>query len=133
MSWRQTDASLPLWGKTLTLNIECLSAKFNHFCAFLQELSNANFHFSAITIQETWLSKEFNFSLYDIPGYTAIYQGYICGKKGGLVTYVQDKFTTSIRDLYEPSKHWESLIINTMHNYLPNEITIANIVKVDLI
>ena len=65
----------------ISLNIQCLSAKFDQLCAFLQLLSNANIHISVITIQETWLPENFDYSLYSIPGYNAIYQGYICGKK----------------------------------------------------
>ena len=72
----------------MTLNIECLSAKFDKLCAFIQVLSNSNVHFSAIAIQETWLSENCNYALYDIPGYNSIYQGYHCGRKGGLIIYV---------------------------------------------
>ena len=113
----------------LTLNIQCLSAKFDKLCAFLQELSNANIHFSAIAIQETWLPENFNYALYDIPGYNAISQGYICGKKGGLIIYLQEKFTYSQRNIYTPSKHWESLIIDVMHDDLLKKITLANIYR----
>lgn len=89
----------------MTLNIECLSAKFDKLCAFIQVLSNSNVHFSAIAIQETWLSDNSNYTLYNIPGYNSIYQGYNCGRKGGLIIYVLEKFTTSKRDLYSPSQH----------------------------
>ena len=65
----------------LSLNIECLSAKFDKLCAFLQVLSDSNIHFSAIAIQETWIPENFDYSFYSIPGYNAIYQGYVCGKK----------------------------------------------------
>ena len=66
----------------ISLNIECLSAKFDKLCAFLQVLSDSNIHFSAIAIQETWTPENFDYSFYySIPGYNAICQGYVCGKK----------------------------------------------------
>ena len=113
----------------ITLNIECLSAKFDKLCAFLQVLSNANIHPSAITIQETWLPENFNYSLYSIPGYNAIYQGYICGKKGGLITYVEDRFIINKRNIYTPSRHWEGLFVDIMHDNLPKKITLGNIYR----
>ena len=105
----------------MTLNIECLSAKFDKLCAFIQVLSNSNVHLSAIAIQETWLSENCNYALYDIPGYNSIYQGYHCGRKGGLIIYVPDKFITSKRDLYSPSRHWEGLVIDIAHDDLPKK------------
>ena len=48
-------------------------------------LSDKDIYLDAIAIQETWLPE--NTTLYDsvlkIPGYKAIPQGYICGKKRG--------------------------------------------------
>ena len=112
-----------------TLNIECLSAKFDKICALLQVLSDSNIYFSAIAIQETWLPENFDYSLYTIPGYNAIHHGYTCGKKGGLITYVNERFTISKRDLYKTSNHWEGLIIDIMHDDLPKKITLANIYR----
>lgn len=113
----------------LSLNIECLSAKFDNLCAFLHELSNNGIYFSAICIQETWLPENYDYELFKIPGYQTITQGYSCGKKGGLITYLQDHFTYSKRDLYIPSKHWEGLFIDVCHEDFTEKITIANVYR----
>ena len=44
-------------------------------------------------------------------------------------TYVEDKFIVSKRDLYTPSKHWEGLFINIMHENLTKEIILGNIYR----
>ena len=113
----------------ISLNIECLSAKFDKLCAFLQILCDSNIRFSAIVIQETWLPENFDYSFYSIPGYNAIYQGYVCGKKGGLITYVEEKFTISRRNLYTHSRHWEGLFIDIMHDNLSKKIILGNIYR----
>ena len=122
----QTENAFPI----LSLNIECLSAKFDNLCAFLHELSNHEFYFSAICIQETWLPDNFDYDLFKIPGYQTIPQGYKCGKKGGLLIYLQDHFTYTKREkLYVTSKHWEGLFIDVSHGDLAGKITIANIYR----
>ena len=50
-------------------------------------------------------------------------------KKGGLITYVEEKFTINKRNLYTPSIHWEGLFIDIMHDNLPQKITIGNIYR----
>ena len=121
----QNEATFPI----LTLNIQCLSAKFDNLCAFLHELSNHSFFFGAICIQETWLPGNFDYDLFQIPGYQTISQGYICGQKGGLIIYLQDHFTYTKRDLYVHSQHWEGLFIDVHHDDLSEKVTIANVYR----
>ena len=106
----------------ISLNIECLSAKFDRLSAFLQILSDSNALPSAFTIQESWLPADFDYSFYSLPGYNIIHRGYVCGKKGGLVTYIDEKFTINKRNLYNHSKHWEGLFIDIMHESLPKKL-----------
>ena len=50
-------------------------------------------------------------------------------KKKRLIIYVLDKFTTSKRDLYLPSQHWEGLVIDIAHDDLLKKITLFNIYR----
>ena len=116
----------------LSLNIECLNAKFDKLCAFLQTLANENIFFSAIALQECWLSPKTNINDFALPGYhTPIHQEYICGQKGGLVIYILDKYDTPVKrnDLYVHSNWWEGLFVDIFHEDLPNKITIGNIYR----
>ena len=88
----------------LSLNIQSTNAKFCSFTAFLTYLNDHNIHFSAITLQETWLSCESDISLYNIPGYHLIHKGKSCSAHGGLMTYLNDEFTFTIRSLVENSE-----------------------------
>ena len=114
---------------TLSLNIESLNAKYDKLCAFITELGNQNIKFSAIVLQETWLSVNDDINLFTIPGYKIIHQGYHCGRKGGLLIYLHDKYTYSHRDVYAPSKHWEGLFIDIHHEDLDKKLTLGNIYR----
>ena len=116
----------------LSMNIECLNAKFDKLCTFLRMLADENIFFSAIALQECWLSKDVDINQFTIPGYhTPIWQEQHCGRKGGLVTYVLDKYEKPIarKELYTPSKWWEGLFIDIKHETIPNKITIGNIYR----
>ena len=116
----------------LSLNIECLNAKFDKLCAFLHILSEKGLKFSAIALQETWLAEDANIDMFKIQGYhKPVHQGYICGKKGGLILYLSERFAEpSIRkDLYSPSKWWEGMFVDIHHEDLPHKITIGNVYR----
>ena len=121
---------------TLSLNIESLKAKFNQLCIFLEGLNNKQCQIDAFLLQETWLTDRQcggdSLARYDIPGYQAISLGRKCGRKGGLMIYLRDCYTFSIRDLYRTSTHWEGLFIDVSHKHnvqLPNKISIANVYR----
>ena len=116
---------------TMTLNIEGLRAKFDKLTAFLSMLADNYIAFDAICLQGTWLSdsETTNYDIFNIPGYNLIPQGYKCGKKGGLIIYLREHFTYSIRKLYKDSKHWEGLFIDITSENLPRKITLANIYR----
>ena len=68
----------------LSLNIQSIHAKFDHLQILLNELKQHQFEFSAICLQETWLSDDPDLRLIQIPGYTMISHGSICTSHGGL-------------------------------------------------
>ena len=51
--------------------------------------------------------------MYNIPGYNMIHQGKICCGHGGLIIYLNDKYTPTVRkDLYKDSTVWKGLFID---------------------
>ena len=66
----------------LSLNIQSLNAKFDELVILLHSLTNCKF--SAICIQETWLTDKSDLSLFKIDGYNCISQSKICSAHGGL-------------------------------------------------
>ncbi len=52
---------------------------------FIEHLNTFNLMFSAICIQESWLSEEANTSLFQLKGYECVPQGTFCSSKGGLI------------------------------------------------
>ena len=121
---------------TISLNIESLNAKFTQLNVFLESLYKHKCQIDAILLQETWLTgkqcDENALKIYDIPGYHAVSLGRKCGRKGGLMIYLRECFSYTLRDLYTTSKHWEGLFIDVTqkHNVkLPNKITLANIYR----
>ena len=124
---------------TLSLNIECLNAKFDQLTAFIKMLDEENCFIDAILIQETWLTdkqcEKDAIKQFDIPGYHTIPLGRKCGRKGGLLIYLKEIYTYSFCDLpslITYSSDWEGLFINITHKHneaLPNKITLSNIYR----
>lgn len=113
----------------LSINIQSINAKFDQLFTLVSNLNEQNITFSAICIQETWLTQNQDTSLFQIPGYNCIHQGRLCSEHGGLITYLSDKFTYSIRNICESSSIWEGLFIDILHENLPQKITLANIYR----
>ena len=122
---------------TLTLNIESINSKFSKLLAFLELIGNNNCYLDALLIQETWLTDEQCtgdvLDRYNIPGYHTISLGRKCGRKGGLIIYLNEKYNYTTRtNLYKTSIDWEGLFIDVTHENgekLANKITIANIYR----
>jgi endonuclease/exonuclease/phosphatase family metal-dependent hydrolase len=111
----------------LSLNIQCLNAKFEPFSLFIHDLKENGFKFSVICLQETWL-QNVNDSLFQIPGYKSISLSASCSSHGGLITYVSDEFQVTDLNLYESSPQWEGLFLDVFDNW-ENKFTICNIYR----
>ena len=80
----------------LSTNIQSINSKFNELEAFVEDLGKHHFKFSAICLQETWLSDNDDLGLFYLPGYDCLSQGKHCCGKGGFIIYVDTKYTTEI-------------------------------------
>ena len=84
----------------LSLNTQSINAKFDKIYAIVNSLSSLGHHFSAICLQETWLRNDADISLFSIPGYRLIHQGSKCTKHGGLIIYLNERYSYKLRNLY---------------------------------
>ena len=113
----------------LSLNIESIKSKFNQLIGLAEILDRNSCKIDAYLIQETWLDelqcKSNVINNYHIPGYHTISLGHKCGRKGGIIIYLNENYTYSLRNLYTTSQHWEGLFIDITHKHnqqLPNKL-----------
>ena len=111
----------------LSLNIQCLNAKFEALSLFIKDLNDNGFHFSAICLQETWLQNN-DSMLYKIPGYKSIALNASCSSHGGLMIFVADEFQFTKLNLYECSPIWEGLFLDIFDS-CENKYTLCNIYR----
>ena len=73
---------------TVTLNMESIQSKFDLLLSFVDTISQKNFYFDSLLLQETWLTDKQcepeEIKRFDIPGYHTIPLGRKCGRKVGL-------------------------------------------------
>ena len=112
----------------LSLNIQCLSAKFNAFSAFLSDLQHQNVHFTALCLQETWLKDHDDISLFQIPGYVSVSLQATCSSHGGIIIYLSEDYQFKNLDLYERSVLWEGIFLEVTDS-LENKFIICNIYR----
>ena len=74
-----------------------------NFQVLIRLLNDKNITFSAICLQECWLSDNFDKSLLHINGYHCIFQRNTRSAKGGLVIYLSDEFEYDIKLQYASS------------------------------
>ena len=91
----------------LSLNIQSINSKFDSLTTFLSHLEANDVNFSAICLQETWLSSEQDVSIFNIPGYQLIHLGKSASTCGGLFIYLRDEYSFTVTGQYNQSDLWE--------------------------
>ena len=76
----------------LSTNIESVNAKIDELIIFIETLREVNFEFSAICIQECWITDDTNLNHIQIEGYTLILNQCIVGRTGRLITFLNNKY-----------------------------------------
>ena len=113
----------------LSLNCQSLNAKIDQINIKLQQLKSNGHEFSAICLQETWLSEDSDISLLEIDGYTFIPQGKICSAHGGLAIYLSSKYRFKSINMYENSEIWEGQFIEVTEIAKNKSVIIGNIYR----
>ena len=113
----------------LSLNTQSINAKFDKIYAIVNNLSSLGHYFGAICLQETWLRNNVDISLFSIPGYRLIHQGSKCTKHGGLIIYLNERYSYKLRNLYTGSDIWEGLFVDVTGYNLRRPLTIGNIYR----
>ena len=113
----------------LSLNIQSIHAKFDEFKTLLSVFNESDINFGAIALQETWLSENHDTSLLHIPGYNLINQEKRCCGHGGLIIYLQDSYTYSVRDLQVSSDNFEGLFVDIKKDNIKKKFTLCNIYR----
>ena len=113
----------------LSLNCQSVNAKFDQLNIKVQQLKSNGYEFSAICLQETWLSSDSDTSLFKIDGYKLISQGKMCSSHGGLAIYISEKFNCSTIDLNINSQMWEGQFIEIANIESNKSLIIGNVYR----
>ena len=113
----------------LSSNIESIYAKFTEIETFVEMLRKDNIEFSALCFQECWISNNDDTSHIQLDGYKLIKQSRGCSNKGGLLLYLHEKFSHTIRLSYDKSEIWEGLFIDITDGGLSKPLTLGNIYR----
>ena len=108
----------------LSTNIQSITAKCNELEAFVED----NLKFSVICLQETCLSDNDDMRFL-LSGYDCLSQGRHCSGKGGLIIYVDTKYTTEIKLNINMHESWEGLIVRIKGGGLAKTLTLGNIYR----
>ena len=86
-----------------SLNVQSINSKFILIYPLMLELNNADTAFSAIGLQESWLTDDSDLSQYQLPNYNLIHQGKQFSGHGGLLIYLHKRYSHVVRKLYDSS------------------------------
>ena len=112
-----------------SLNVQSINSKFKLIYPLMLELNNADTAFSAICLQESWLTDDSDLSQYQLPIHNLIHQGKKCSGHGGLLIYLHKRYSHVVRKLYDSSDFWEGLFIDISGANLSKHITLGNIYR----
>ena len=113
----------------LSWNIHSINSKFDSLTAFLPHLDANDINFSAICLQETWLSSEQDVSIFNIPGYHLIHSGTFVSHCGDLFIYPRDNNCFTLTGQYKQSDMWEGLLLEVQGESLEGKLAIGNIYR----
>ena len=113
----------------LSLNCQSINAKFDQLNIKVQQLKSNGYEFSAICLQETWLSSDSDTSLFKIDGYNLTSQGKMCSSHGGLAICINEKFNFSTIDLNINSQIWEGQFIEIANIESNKSLILGNVYR----
>jgi len=100
----------------LNLNCQSLNAKFSEIKILLEILNMENVHFSAICLQETWLSEYSDISQIQLENYTLIHKGKKCSIHGGVAVYLHESFAYKFISMKDYPSSFDGIFIEIFNN-----------------
>ena len=113
----------------LSTNIASSNAKYDELVLFVENLKQSNLQFSAIIIQESWLSQNDDVALFKLDDYTCISQERILSTRGGLMIYLNNSYSYSNLPIYEKSDIWVGQFIKVSGGNTISNIILENIYR----
>ena len=113
----------------LSLNAQSLAAKFDSIAILISDLLSHGYEFSAICIQETWICKDKDISLFCLPNYNFEHTPARTSLHGGAAIYVNKKYSYKITDNFNTSETFDGILTEITGHNLAKPVTIMNIYK----
>ena len=113
----------------MSLNSQSIHAKIPEIQVLIHQLSESGVDIGAICIQETWIPPEGDTTQVQLNGYKLMPQGYSTSTHGGLITYVNTKYTASEFLKIDNSSICEAQFIKVSDGGLSRDIIIGNVYK----
>ena len=79
-----------------SLNVQSINSKFKYLYPLLLHLYNKDIGFSAICLQESWLSDDSDLSQIKMPNYNLIHKVKKCSGHGGLLIYLHKRYSYNV-------------------------------------
>jgi len=113
----------------LSLNCQSLNAKINELLVYLNSYESL-FQFSAICLQETWLTADADLSLLQINGYKLISRGRSCSAHGGVAIYLKSSFVYKCLNIVDNPEIWDGIFIEvSSDDQTARKLIIGNIYR----
>ena len=113
----------------LSSNIQSINSKFSELEAYLYYLNESNFHFSAIALQESWLSDDADLSQLQLTDYKIVMQGKQSSTKGGLIMYIHNSYQVDTIKNKHTYNNWEYHAVRVKGGDLTKSIILVNIYR----
>lgn len=95
----------------LSTNIQGIRRKANQLKIFIKMLKDECLEFSAICVQEAWYKEGQDDSQICLDGYDPIKQGFSVNHSGGLIIYLNTKFSHTKKNKLNSFSTWEGQVI----------------------
>ena len=116
----------------LTINIQCINAKYNELMLMLNGFLAEGLKIGAICVQETWQDEpktNDDLNQFHINGYALLTQGRTCSRHGGLSIYLNDQYEYKLMNYDINCTKWEFQCVEIFGGNIKNKITICNIYR----
>ena len=88
-----------------------MKTSIQNLIKLIEQFKRSGCTFSAVCLQESWLSDDSDTSLFQLDGYNLISQGKRCSTRGGLIIYLKDTIKYKLIDIEANSNIWEGQFI----------------------